>query len=44
MVTHDLDYLKFAKTAVKMFDGQIAGEYKDGSRTKILNEVKDKKK
>jgi ABC-type lipoprotein export system ATPase subunit len=44
MVTHDLDYLKFSKTAVKMFDGQIVGQYKDGNRTKIIEEVKDKKK
>ena len=44
MVTHDLDYLKFSKTAVKMFDGQIVGEYKDADRARILKEVKDKKK
>ncbi len=27
MVTHDLEYLKYAKTAVKVFDGTIAGVY-----------------
>ena len=24
MVTHDLEYLKYAKTIIKMFDGQIS--------------------
>lgn len=27
MVTHDLEYLKYAKTAIKVFDGTIAGIY-----------------
>lgn len=44
MVTHDLDYLKFAKTAIRMFDGQIVKEYKDGNRSKMLEEIEDKRK
>ncbi|MFA6518626.1 MAG: ABC transporter ATP-binding protein [Candidatus Shapirobacteria bacterium] len=28
MVTHDLEYLKFAKTILKMFDGNIVSKYK----------------
>ena len=32
MVTHDLEYLKYAKRALRFFDGQIAEEIKDPSR------------
>lgn len=35
MVTHDLEYLKYAKTTVKMFDGQIIGIY-NGTEEKIM--------
>jgi putative ABC transport system ATP-binding protein len=43
MVTHDLEYLKFAKTAVKMFNGEIVGIYKDGEKGALLSEVKGKR-
>ncbi len=43
MVTHDLEYLKFAKTAVKMFNGEIVGIYKDGEKGALMNEVKGKR-
>jgi len=43
MVTHDLEYLKFAKIAVKMFNGEIAGVYKDGEKGALLQEVKGKR-
>ncbi len=35
MVTHDLEYLKYAKTTIKMFDGQISGIY-NGKEEKIM--------
>ena len=43
MVTHDLEYLKFAKTAVRMFNGEIVGTYKDGEKGKLAEEVKGKR-
>jgi putative ABC transport system ATP-binding protein len=43
MVTHDLEYLKFAKTAVKMFNGEIVGVYKDGEKGALALEVKGKR-
>lgn len=44
MVTHDMEYLKFAKRSVRIFDGKIAGIY-DGEkdREKIMASVKIKK-
>jgi len=32
MVTHDLEYLKYATRAVNIIDGKIAGEYKEGDK------------
>lgn len=43
MVTHDLEYLKFAKTAVRMFNGEIVGVYKDAQKGVLLHEVKGKR-
>lgn len=43
MVTHDLEYLKFAKTAIKMFDGQIVGIYKEKDKSKLIGEIKGKR-
>ncbi|MBI2325856.1 ABC transporter ATP-binding protein [Candidatus Collierbacteria bacterium] len=43
MVTHDLEYLKFAKTVVKMFDGAIAGEYAEKDKETLLKEIKGKR-
>lgn len=43
MVTHDLEYLKFAKTVVKMFNGMIAEEYTEKGKEKLLTEVKGKR-
>jgi putative ABC transport system ATP-binding protein len=43
MVTHDLEYLDFAKTAIRMFDGKITGVYKGGDKDTILDEVKSKR-
>lgn len=43
MVTHDLEYLTFAKTAVKMFNGTIAGEYAEKDKEKLLQEIQGKR-
>ncbi len=42
MVTHDLGYLTFAKTAIQMFDGNIKGIYHGAEKEKISREVKIK--
>lgn len=39
MVTHDLEYLKYAKNTVKMIDGKIVNEYKDNENDQLLKEV-----
>lgn len=44
MVTHDLEYLKFAKTAVKLFNGEVVGVYHDGEKGKLAAEIKGKEK
>lgn len=41
MVTHDLEYLHFAKTAVRMFNGNIAGIYNEKTQGKLFNEIKE---
>lgn len=38
MVTHDLDYLKYAKTAIQIFDGRFIKRY-EGIDNKNLDEV-----
>ena len=43
MVTHDLEYLKFAKTAIRMFNGEVVGEYEEKDKHKLLNEIKSKR-
>ncbi|MCB9823904.1 ABC transporter ATP-binding protein [Candidatus Nomurabacteria bacterium] len=43
MVTHDLEYLRFAKTAVRMFNGQIVGVYDEKDQNKLMNEIKGKR-
>ncbi len=43
MVTHDLEYLTFAKTAVKMFNGTIVGEYGEKDKESLLLEIKGKR-
>ena len=43
MVTHGLEYLKFAKTVVKMFDGTIAGEYEEKDKEKLMQEIRGKR-
>lgn len=36
MVTHDLEYLRFARTGVKMLDGKVLGVYGPKDRSKLL--------
>ncbi len=43
MVTHDLEYLSFAKTAVKMFNGEIAGLYDEKDKEKLMTEIHSKR-
>jgi len=43
MVTHDLEYLKFAKNVVRMFNGTIAGEYDEKDKDKLLKEIHGKR-
>jgi len=43
MVTHDLEYLKFAKNVVRMFNGTIAGEYDEKTKGKLLSEIHGKR-
>jgi putative ABC transport system ATP-binding protein len=44
MVTHDLEYLNFAKTALKMFNGEIVGFYGINDKRKLITEIKNKGK
>lgn len=43
MVTHDLLYLKHAKTAVRMFDGEVAGVYEEKDKSKLMREIKSER-
>jgi len=43
MVTHDLEYLRFARTAVRMFDGEVAGVYGEHDKEKLMREVRSKR-
>jgi len=43
MVTHDLEYLPYAKTAIRMFNGQIVGIYEEKDKTKLMSEIKGKR-
>ncbi|PIR63234.1 MAG: hypothetical protein CO156_04260 [Candidatus Pacebacteria bacterium CG_4_9_14_3_um_filter_40_12] len=43
MVTHDLEYIKYAKTAIKMFNGEVVGEYDESDKQALLTELKSKR-
>lgn len=43
MVTHDLEYLSFAKTVVRMFNGQVTGVYGPGDEAALKAEIKSKR-
>ena len=42
MVTHDLEYLGFAKTAIRMFDGTIMSSYDEDSREELISKLRTK--
>ncbi|MCL4374545.1 ATP-binding cassette domain-containing protein [Patescibacteria group bacterium] len=43
MVTHDLNYLTFAKRAVRIFDGRIAETYEGAKKDKLLASLEQKR-
>lgn len=43
MVTHDLEYLKFAQKAIRIFDGTVAGVYDKNNRDELLNDLHNKR-
>jgi putative ABC transport system ATP-binding protein len=43
MVTHDLEYLKFAKTVIKMFNGQIIQKFDNNNKNDIIKDIHYKK-
>jgi putative ABC transport system ATP-binding protein len=43
MVTHDLEYLDFAKTAIRMLDGAVAEVYDEDSRRNLLDRIRGKR-
>lgn len=43
MVTHDLEYVKFAKTTIEMFDGQIKHVYAQKDKQRLLNNLPTKR-
>jgi putative ABC transport system ATP-binding protein len=40
MVTHDLEYLKYAKVAARVLDGRIVGIYRGEEKTKLEAEIR----
>ncbi len=43
MVTHDLEYLTYANTAVRMLDGEVIGVYQEGDKEKLIGELQMKR-
>jgi len=43
MVTHDLEYIKYAKSAIRIFNGELIGKYKGKEKDQLLKEVKSKR-
>lgn len=43
MVTHDLEYLKYSKTAVRMLDGKVEGIYRGEEKTNLESNVRLKR-
>lgn len=44
MVTHDLEYVKYANTVVQMLDGQVVGEYRGDEKNDLMKGLKLKRK
>ncbi len=43
MVTHDLDYIKYAQSAIHIFDGKLMGMYDEKSKDKLFSNMKGKR-
>ena len=43
MVTHDLAYLTYSKTAVRMLDGRVVGTYRGEEKEKLMSELQYKR-
>lgn len=43
MVTHDLEYLKYARTVIKMLDGKVVGVYDESQKEEVYKDIKYKK-
>lgn len=43
MVTHDLEYLRYAKTAISIFDGAIVDIYDEKNKDKLIKDLKSKR-
>lgn len=43
MVTHDLEYIRFAKDAIQIRDGQIVAKYTEKNKAKLLGSIKSKR-
>ncbi|MFH1959638.1 MAG: ATP-binding cassette domain-containing protein [Patescibacteria group bacterium] len=43
MVTHDLEYIKFAKTTIEMFDGKIKHVYQGKNKHQLLDSLPTKR-
>jgi len=43
MVTHDLEYIEFAKTTIEMFDGQIKHVYQGKDKHQLLESLHTKR-
>ncbi|MFZ5424352.1 MAG: ABC transporter ATP-binding protein [Patescibacteria group bacterium] len=43
MVTHDLEYISYAKTTVRLLDGKVLGIYNEGQKDKLMEELKFKR-
>lgn len=43
MVTHDLEYVKYAQTIIRILDGKVVGVYDDSNREELMGELKFKR-
>jgi putative ABC transport system ATP-binding protein len=43
MVTHDLDYIKFAKSAIHILDGKLMGTYSGQDKEKLFKQFRGKR-
>jgi putative ABC transport system ATP-binding protein len=43
MVTHDLEYMSYARTAIQFLDGKIVGVYTDEQKEELVRVIKTKK-